>query len=174
MKYYLRLAWLILTRRSRPACALTDTCRTPFRVWPNDLDVFMHMNNGAYLTVADLGRTDLMLRSGAFGPIRARGWYPVVAGETIRFRRSLRPFERYTIATRLLGWTDRSVYLEQRFETGEGLVARALIDARFLGPRGARVPVDELLRAVDLAGPAPALPAWVVDWAGAMRAMEAG
>ena len=172
MKYYLRLLWLILTWRRRPPCALRDACTTPFRVWPNDLDVFMHMNNGAYLTIADLGRTDLMLRSGTFGPIRARGWYPVVAGETIRFRRSLRPFQRYAVVTRLLGWTDRSIYLEQRFESGGEPVARALIDARFLGPRGARVSIAELMEAVDVDDASPALPGWVETWARSMREME--
>ena len=173
MKYYLRLLLLVLTQRWRPRCALTDTCVSAFRVWPNDLDVFMHMNNGVYLTVADLGRTDLMLRSGAFGPIRARGWYPVVAGETIRFRRSLGPFRRYTIATRLVGWTERSIYLEQRFESRGALVARALIDARFLGPRGARVTPAQILEVVALDPVSPPLPAWVEAWAGSMREMEA-
>ena len=172
MKHYFRLLWLLLTHRRRAPCALTEVCTTPLRVWPNDLDVFGHMNNGVYLSMADLGRTDLMLRSGAFGPIRSRGWYPVVAAETIRFRRSLRPFQRYTIATRLLGWGERSVYLEQRFESDGALVAHALIDARFLGRRGARVGTDELLAAVALSGPSPALPGWVRDWADATRAME--
>ena len=34
------------------------------RVCPGDLDTSLHMNNGRYWTLMDLGRTDLMLRSG--------------------------------------------------------------------------------------------------------------
>src|SRR6185503_3961101 len=29
------------------------------RVWPNDLDLNIHVNNGRYLTLMDLGRMDL-------------------------------------------------------------------------------------------------------------------
>jgi len=52
------------------------------------------------------------------GPIRARGWDPVVAAQTIRFRRSLTRWQRYTITTRIVGWSERSVYLEQVFARG--------------------------------------------------------
>jgi acyl-CoA thioesterase FadM len=42
---------------------------TTVRVYPNDLDIFLHVNNDVYLTYADLGRTDLMLRSNIFNLI---------------------------------------------------------------------------------------------------------
>ena len=174
MKYYLRLLLLLITQRRRSRCAPIGPCVSAFRVWPNDVDVFFHMNNGVYLTIADLGRTDLMLRSGIFGSIFGRGWYPVVAGETIRFRRSLRPFQRYTIATRVVGWTERSIYLEQTFESAQGLVARALTDIRFLGRRGVRVAPGEFLAELGVDAASPSLPDRVAAWAGSMRAMEGG
>ena len=184
MKYYFRLLWLLLTRFRRPPCPVLGPCVSTFRVWPNDLDVFMHMNNGAYLTIADLGRIDLLIRSDTYGPIRARGWYPVIAGESIRFRRSLRLGERYTITSRILGWNERSLYIEQVFErvarkgSGElggergGLVARALIDARFLARGGARVGTAEIAEAIGFDPRSPELPRWVLGWRESMREME--
>lgn len=64
MKLFLRLVWLILTQRWRSRCNILEPVDTRLRVYPNDLDVLLHVNNGVYLTYADLGRTDLMLRSG--------------------------------------------------------------------------------------------------------------
>lgn len=176
MKYFLRLFWLVLTQARRPRCPVLGPCTSPFRVWPNDLDLFMHVNNGAYLTLADLGRMDLLLRSDAFWPIKRRGWYPVVTAETIQFRRSLRLFERYTIRTRIVGWDDRSTYIEQVFEKpgsdGAILVAKALIEARFLSTEGEKISTDVLFAAMQSEGlldagaseQSPDLPDWAQTW----------
>jgi len=92
MKYYIRLLILLMVSPFRKSVLPTGPCVTPFHVWPNDLDVFMHMNNGAYLTIMDLARTDMMMRSGLVKKAAKRRWYPVVAAETIRFKRSLKLF----------------------------------------------------------------------------------
>ncbi len=34
------------------------------RVLPNDIDINLHMNNGRYLTVCDLTRVDMFIRTG--------------------------------------------------------------------------------------------------------------
>lgn len=106
MKLYFRLLYLIFTQRLRSRCSVFGPCDTSLRVWPNDLDIFLHVNNGVYLTLMDLGRTDMMLRSGVFGPVRSKGWYPVVAAETIRFQRSLTLFQKFSIRTEVVGWDD--------------------------------------------------------------------
>jgi len=111
---------------------MTGPVDTHFRVLPNDLDALLHVNNGVYLTLMDLGRTDLLLRSDAFHQVRKQGWYPVLAAETIRFKRSLTLFQKFTIRTSVVGWDDRSIYLEQLFISKGELVAKAVVDARFL------------------------------------------
>ena len=65
MNLWLRLIWVALSgwlghRLDLPG----EASRLTFRVWFHDLDPFRHMNNGRYLTLMDLGRTDLMVRSG--------------------------------------------------------------------------------------------------------------
>ncbi|MGB8817535.1 MAG: thioesterase family protein, partial [Rhizobiaceae bacterium] len=55
-----------------------DMAHKPMRVLPNDLDVQMHMNNGRFLSIMDLGRLDLIVRLGFWKVARERGWYPVV------------------------------------------------------------------------------------------------
>ncbi len=47
-----------------------------FRVLPTDLDVLGHMNNGVYLSIMDLGRMDLLQRSGIWSRLFGAGIFP--------------------------------------------------------------------------------------------------
>ncbi len=164
MNLFLRLLWQLLAGRSRAACPPLGPCRTPFRVWPTDLDILRHVNNGVYLSIMDLARVDLLRRAGLLRGIVARGWYPVVTGETIQFLRSLELFDRFVIETRVLGWDDRYILLEQRFERGRETVAVALVAGRFLARGGGTVTPQEI---VDVGGrrvESPAIPDWVARW----------
>lgn len=165
---YGRLVLLFLRWRGREPLNLWDTAVTRFRVVPTDLDVLLHMNNGRYLTLMDLGRMDLMLRSGFWATVRARGWYPVVAGQTITYRRSLGLGQRFDLHTRVLGFDDRWIFLSQTFRRGETVVAHAVVRARFLKESGGSVTHDELF---GLVGDAPELelPAWLADWTAATK-----
>ena len=60
MKLYLRLLHLWLLGRRRSRVSVMGPVRTPFRVWPTDLDLLRHVNNGVYLTIMDIGRLDLL------------------------------------------------------------------------------------------------------------------
>ena len=164
MKYIFRLLWLVLTQSRRPRCDLAGPCATHFRVLPNDLDIFMHVNNGVYLTIADLARTDLLLRSDAFHRIRKNGWYPVVASETIRFRKSLKLWQRFSITTHVVAWTEKSFFLEQTFNRGDTFIARAVIDVRFLSRRGGGVTSAEFLEFLGNDSVSPPVPEWILNW----------
>ncbi|WP_342372968.1 acyl-CoA thioesterase [Propioniciclava soli] len=163
MNLYGRLLMLLLRWRRRAPVGLWDAVVTRFRVVPTDLDLMAHMNNGKYLTLMDLGRMDLMLRSGFWGTVRAQGWYPVVAGQTITYRRSLRLGQRFELHTKVLGFDERWIFVEQTFRRGEVVHAHAVVRARFLKESGGSVEHDELFA---LVGDRPALdlPAWLVDW----------
>lgn len=174
MNLYLRLlAFALLTRR-RSRVSPLGPARTPFRVWPTDLDLLRHVNNGTYLTIMDVARLDLLSRSGLARRIRRRGWYPVVVAETITFRRSLTLFQRFEIRTEVIGWDDRSMFLSQDFERAGAVVATAVIRARFLGRDGERVTPAQLLDLADDAVERPELPRWVQEWAAATDTRPAG
>lgn len=128
-----------------------DESRLAMMVWPTDLDPNLHMNNGRYLTVMDLGRVDLMVRIGLARTALKRKWMPVVAAVQVRYRRSLAPFERYTLTTRLLGWDGKWFFLEQRFIRRDGSVAAlGWVKAAIRKP-GGTVDADELQQAMGLA-----------------------
>lgn len=168
MNLYFRLLGLWLRARRRGPVGLWDTVVTPFRVVPTDLDPLGHMTNGRYLTIMDVGRMDLMHRSGFLAEMRRAGWYPVVAGQTITYRKSLQPWQRFEVHTRVLGFDERWGYTEQTFRAGTTVYAQAYVRTRFLKRGGGSVGHDEL---EQVAGgfPDTELPKWLLDWTAASR-----
>lgn len=169
MNLYFRLLLVWLRSRRARRVSLWGEARTPFRVLPTDLDPLLHMNNARYLALLDLGRTDLMLRSGFWAEVTRRGWYPVVTAQTISYKRSLTLWQRFELATRVLGFDERHVYMEQEFHRGGKVIARAVVQARFLRKAGGTVEPPELLEAAGGALGHLSLPHWVEPWAAAVR-----
>lgn len=167
MSLLLRLFAIVWFGLRRGSVNVLDTCSTPFRVWPNDLDVLMHMTNGRYFTVLDLGRVDLMVRCSLWPKMKANGWYPVVVLETMRFYRSLELWDRYQVRTRVIGWDDKHILLEQAFVRGEVEVAVGIIKARFLKRSGGTVSSAELLELAGINQASPQLPEWIAQWSAA-------
>jgi acyl-CoA thioesterase FadM len=154
----------VLLSRFGPRLGHWDVARTKFRVLPTDLDILNHMNNGVYLSIADIGRFDLLLRTGVWQTFKRRGWYPVVAAETISFRKSLELWQPFVVESRILGFDEKSVYVEQRFTVNGEIYTQAFIRGRFLKRGGGVVSIPELLEAV---GPVPrevTVPAWLLEW----------
>ncbi len=164
MNLYLRLLWLLLRLRGITRRGLFDESRVAFRVWPNDCDLNFHMNNGRYLTFMDLGRTHLMAQAGMLKEMLRRRWLPVLAAAEITFIRSLAPFERFELVTRLITWDEKYVYLEQTFERDGELCAHAFVKALFLS-RGGRVPNAEIVGAIGYGGAPPPMPDALKHWA---------
>ncbi|MET0639025.1 MAG: thioesterase family protein [Hyphomicrobium sp.] len=116
MNLWFRLLWVLMTARRRPPLTLpADTSLLSFRVWPHDLDLSVHMNNGRYLTLMDLGRLDVLVRSGLWRQVLRHKWTPIAGAITIRFQRELRPFQKFRLETRLLCWDSTLVVMEQTF-----------------------------------------------------------
>jgi len=135
------------------------------RVLPTDIDLLRHLNNGRYLSLFDLGRWDLLTRTGLLAAMTEQRWYAVVAAETITFRRSLELWQSFDLETRLIGHDDRAVYLEHRALVKGEIYARAIIRARILRRSGGTVPHDELFAAVGRPEGLPDIEPWVHDWA---------
>ena len=141
-----------------------DVGRTRFVVLPTDLDVYRHMNNGVYLSILDLGRLDLMRRGGLWAVFTRRDWYPVVVSETISFRKSLRLWQRFIVESRILGYDERAVYMEQRVVHDGEIYSQAFIRARLLKRSGGVVTIPELIEAVPTPPEGLVVPEWLVQW----------
>lgn len=155
MNLYLRLLWLLWHLRRTVRRGLFEDSRLTFRVLPNDCDLNLHMNNGRYLSFMDLGRVHLTAQAGLLAEMRRRGWMPVLAAAEITFVRSLNPFDRFELVTRVMTWDEKYIYLEQRFERDGELCAHAYVKGLFLA-RGGRIPNAEVTAAIGYSdGPPP-------------------
>ncbi|MCM0638342.1 acyl-CoA thioesterase [Cellulomonas wangsupingiae] len=156
-------------RRAVPGRDVLDASVTHLRVRPGDLDLYRHVNNGVYLQYMDLGRSNYLADLGAFGRLSDRGWYPVVAASTVKYRRSLTLGQRFTVTTRVLGWDERVVYLEQLVDRDGQHVARGWVAGRFLSRAGDRIaPADVVTAIADEPRLSPQLPDDVAAWARAV------
>ena len=165
MKLWLRLIWAHLSWRWRPKATVADVGVRQFMVWPTDIDIFLHMNNGIYLTLLDLARFDLMKRASAWQRLKKQKVHPVVVQETITFRKSLTPWLRFNVETKILGWDNQAFFIGQRFVVKGEIYAEAVVKLRFLkSPKGTPTPneVNNLLGGWP--GAEPVLPAWVSQW----------
>ena len=110
-----RLVYTLIAKRFRKKIDFMDTCITPFRVLPSDLDLNFHMNNARYFAWMDIGRLDLLNRSGMFSTMKQNNWFPVVADEKISFGKSLDLFDSVLLETKLHGWDTKNFYIQQQF-----------------------------------------------------------
>jgi acyl-CoA thioesterase FadM len=139
-------------------------------VLPNDLDFNMHMNNGRYLTIMDLGRLDLILRSGLFKIMVQQKSVPILASAKIRYRLSLDPFQTYMLQTQIIGWDEKWFFIEQRFLMGSGpkqgeVAAIGLVKGCFFDSRIKQtIASPTVLQSIGYMGESPALPPHIIDW----------
>jgi acyl-CoA thioesterase FadM len=161
----LRTLLMMIASRQKPRTDFREVGRITMRVMPNDLDLLRHVNNGIYLSLMDLGRMDLMIRTGKWQELGRRGWYPVAASVTVTYRRSLRLWERYSLETKVIGFDEKAMYVEQRFVRDNEVYVSAIMRARFLKKTGGTVTIAEL---GELAGIDPTtmpIPEWIAAWA---------
>ena len=97
--------------------------RLPMIVLPNDMDINWHMNNGRYLTICDLSRVDMFIRTGLVKTMRKRKWFPVIAEHTMKYKKSLHLFERYTVELELTHWDEKYFYMTHTFRNAERVIA---------------------------------------------------
>jgi len=138
-------------------------------VLPNDLDIYFHMNNGRYLTFMDLGRLDLILRTGMRKPAKKYGWNPIVAASWIRYRKPLYCFQKFDLKTKVVGWSDRWFVMEQKIMCKGKMHTQAYIKGVFFGPKGV-VRTQEVLHALGHDEPSPELPDFIKNWVSARPA----
>ncbi len=164
MYIFLRLFWVLWRGLRAPKGAMSFESVLELRVLPNDLDFNLHMNNGRYLTLMDLGRIDLVVRGGLLPHIRQHKWYPMLGSCTIRFRRPLGPFQKYKLRTKLMCWDDKWMYMIQSFELPDGKIAAlALVRGLFASPQGTIKPT-EVLHLVGRDETSPPIPAAYSKW----------
>lgn len=171
MNLYIRLLLAFLTAWRAPSLGHTETSECAFRVWFHDIDLFGHMNNGRYLQIMDVARADWMMRTGVIDAMRRNRWGAVLGGGVVRFRRSLKPLQRYQVRTRLVCWDERWFYHEHTFLDGAGNRVAVGITRAALRSGGEWVPSQKVVQAVREDAESPPVPVYLRELLDAEEAM---
>jgi len=121
-----------------------STSNLNLMVLPNDLDINRHMNNGRYLTICDLNRLDLFIRTGLAKEMIKNGWMPIITEHSMSYKRPLKLWHRYTATMILTHWDDRAFYMEHRFESGDTVFAEGKSTGVIRGKSGI-IPPEQVM-----------------------------
>ncbi|MBI4971671.1 MAG: thioesterase family protein [Candidatus Omnitrophica bacterium] len=147
MSLIFRMFYILISSIFRKRLGPLEDSVIKLRVLPNDLDIQGHMNNGRFLTLMDLGRIDLMVRTGFWRTARAHRWIPLVGTAMISFKRPLNLFQCYELHSRIVCWDDKWCYIEQKFVRKGRIITYAWMRGLFRGPSGNVASKDVLLKA---------------------------
>lgn len=136
---------------------------TRFRCRPWDLDMFLEMNNGRVLTLYDLGRFDLSIRTGLAKVLKQNRWGLAVAGSSVRYRKPIRIFDKVVMRTQVLGFDDKWIYLSQSMRVKDQPVSSLLVRT-CVTEAGRSLPTADVRRAMNVDDWNAPLPAWVEAW----------
>lgn len=136
---------------------------------PWDIDPWRELNNGRTLTLYDLGRLPLGARTGLQRVLVQNRWGLTVAGNTVRYRRRVRVFDRIDMVSRCIGWDHRFLYIEQSMWKSGECTSQQVIRSAVTSDQGIVAP-ERVLAALGQDAASPALPAWVQAWVAAENA----
>lgn len=111
-------------------------------VLPNDLDINFHMNNGRYLTICDLNRVDLFVRTGLARLMVRNKWIPIIAEHTMTYKKPLKPFQSYSVSMDLTHWDDKLFYMKHKFTRSGRVIAEGTSTGVVRGKGGVVKPED--------------------------------
>jgi len=151
MHMILRTFWIFIKKYLTPKnpAGFNEVTEYTMTVLPTDLDLLWHVNNGMYFSYMDFGRYNMIFRTGVWDLCLKKGWYSVVAGETIRFKKFLRLWDKFTLQTKIVGHDDKYFFILQKFICRGDLMATGLVKARFLSKKGGTVSTAEVLKEFD-------------------------
>jgi acyl-CoA thioesterase FadM len=158
-----RFLLTMIKSRFRSRIGPLDESVVRFTALPHDCDLNFHLNAGRYVSFMDVARIELIGRVRFIGPMLRRGWRPVAGGAVLRFRRSVLPFERFDIRSRVIGWDEKWIYVEHIVEKDGEFCAIGHMRTVIRSKQGT-IPPQEVLAAMDLTLASPPLPEFVAQW----------
>lgn len=111
-------------------------------VLPNDIDINFHMNNGRYLTICDLTRVDMFIRTGLAKTMLKEKWIPVISEHTMKYKKALKVFQKYKIEMEVTGWDEKSFQMLHTFKVKDRIVAEGTSLGVIVSKQGVVPPVE--------------------------------
>lgn len=164
MNLFFRRLWVyIRAQLSSKDGLITDIYSIPFRVWLTDQDTFLHLTNSRYLSFSDLGRLNMLIRSGIREILQREAWDLVICSQTRTIARMLKSPQTFEMACQITGWTDEHLAICHRFQRSSKTHAEVNSLVRIQNRAGEIIPVSHLLQALEVSDPSPPLTSVFAD-----------
>ncbi|WOT05375.1 thioesterase family protein [Shewanella youngdeokensis] len=173
MNLYFRLIWLLTWRINRAKkIGLLHTSKLRYRVLPSDCDANLHLTNSRYPAFMDLARIHMLSQVGVLKRFMTLGWMPIVNAVEMTYIRDIKPFAKFSVETRMVGWDEKYFYIEHRFVSDRGLHCIAFIRGVFVCKRKV-VPIADMLAEAKFDGPSPEIPVEIAKWKSFLKLKKA-
>ncbi|HEX8617926.1 MAG TPA: thioesterase family protein [Thermoanaerobaculia bacterium] len=165
MLLFFRFIYVVLLRsRLRSRIGVLDESVVTFTVLPQDCDLNFHLNAGRFVSFMDVARVELIGRTRLLWKVLRRGWRPVIGGAVVRYRRSIPPFARFDVRTRVIGWDEKWIYVEHVVEHDGAFCAIGHMRTVIRSRTGTVAPKDVLALVGSAQLESPPLPEFVRRW----------
>jgi acyl-CoA thioesterase FadM len=131
-------------------------------VLPQDIDPFMELNNGRYVTLLDLGRYSLggKVNMGSF--LKRNKWSLTIVGTYNEYRYRLRLFQRFILQTKILGYDEKWFYFFQKVERNGKTHMASVVKFAYTSKEGLVMP-KEVISAMGIKYDPNKLPLWIKE-----------
>jgi acyl-CoA thioesterase FadM len=87
----------------------------PFRCWPVDIDMFLHMNNASFVRVAELARWRIFVQTDILKLSKKNAIFLVVS-QNVTYLKQLPPFQNYIIRTKVSVSENKWIHYSHTFQ----------------------------------------------------------
>ena len=123
---WIKLLTAIISARFRSKLSPDGVSEIDFRVWITDVDASI-MNHAEIMTVFEIGRIDLMIRTGFFRLARKNKWYFPSRSIMVQFIRPLKIFQKARLSSKILHMGDRWIYTEQKITRDNKVISICVV-----------------------------------------------
>ena len=131
-------------------------------VLPQDIDPFMELNNGRYVTLLDLGRYSLGARVNMGSFLKRNKWSLTIVGTYNEYRHRLRLFQRFILQTKILGYDEKWFYFFQKVERNGKTHMASVVKFAYTSKKGLVLP-KEVVSAMGIKYEPNSLPSWIKE-----------
>ena len=134
--------------------------RINLMVLPQDIDPFMELNNGRYVTLLDLGRFSLGAKVNMGGFLKRNKWSLTIIGTYNEYRYRLRLFQRFVLQTKIIGYDDKWFYFFQKAERNGKTHMASVVKFAYTSKEGLVMP-KVVISAMGIKFEPNKLPTWI-------------
>ncbi|MDF9616401.1 acyl-CoA thioesterase [Pseudomonas entomophila] len=170
MNLFFRLLCLLLVAllsRGKKAESYRQPSTLRLTVAALDIDLNMHINNGRYLSLADLGRIQFLHKTGVLPGILKNRWMPLVGSVDIDYKKSIKLFQRFHIKTELMYWDEKWFYFQHTFIVNGTISAVANVKSLLIDRSRKTVPPAAVFALLGDIPTPPELPESIAGWVAA-------